>query len=104
MCKRRTNIHLARQVYSESGPCLCLVSTNVHVDVLRMDHYADMLTRLLVYYPVSALVTLFANILQNPQDARARSDLKLMNSMTEFLQMLCSEDGNIHCRRMASIC
>ncbi|KAG9956632.1 hypothetical protein KCU61_g9673, partial [Aureobasidium melanogenum] len=59
---------------------------------------------LLVYYPVSALVTLFANILQNPQDARARSDLKLMNSMTGFLQMLCSEDGNIHCRRMASIC
>ncbi|CAD0090333.1 unnamed protein product [Aureobasidium vineae] len=37
-------------------------------------------------------------------DARARSDLKLMNSMTEFLQMLCEEDGNIHCRRMASIC
>lgn len=61
-------------------------------------------TRLLVYYPVSALVTLFANILQNPQDARARSDLKLMNSMTEFLQMLCNEDGNVHCRRMASIC
>ncbi|TIA48712.1 hypothetical protein D6C79_03960 [Aureobasidium pullulans] len=59
---------------------------------------------LLVYYPVSALVTLFANILQNPQDARARSDLKLMNSMTEFLQMLCNEDGNVHCRRMASIC
>jgi hypothetical protein len=57
-----------------------------------------------VYYPVSALVTLFANILQNPQDARARSDLKLMNSMTEFLQMLCNEDGNVHCRRMASIC
>ncbi|KAI5273901.1 hypothetical protein E4T47_02810 [Aureobasidium subglaciale] len=59
---------------------------------------------LLVYYPVSALVTLFANILQNPQDTRARSDLKLMNSMTEFLQMLCNEDGNVHCRRMASIC
>lgn len=63
-----------------------------------------MSNRLLVYYPVSALVTLFANILQNPQDARARSDLKLMNSMTEFLQMLCNEDGNVHCRRMASIC
>lgn len=61
-------------------------------------------SRLLIYYPVSALVTLFANILQNPQDARARSDLKLMSSMTEFLAMLCNEDGNVHCRRMASIC
>ena len=71
----------------------------------RLEKYrTDIFNRLLVYYPVSALVTLFANILQNPQDARARSDLKLMNSMTEFLQMLCNEDGNVHCRRMASIC
>jgi hypothetical protein len=83
---------------------LCLVSEHSYIDIAKEKPHTDMATRLLVYYPVSALVTLFANILQNPQDARARSDLKLMNSMTEFLQMLCNEDGNVHCRRMASIC
>lgn len=66
----------------------------------------DILTsyRLVLYYPVSALVTLFANILQNPQDTRARSDLKLMGSVVQFLQLLCQEDNNAHCRRMLSIC
>jgi hypothetical protein len=83
---------------------LCLVSQWLYTIIVEKISRTDMVTRLLVYYPVSALVTLFANILQNPQDARARSDLKLMNSMTEFLQMLCNEDGNVHCRRMASIC
>lgn len=61
-------------------------------------------TRLILYYPVSALVTLFANILQNPQDARARSDLKLMSSVCQYLAELCNADSNIHCRRMLSIC
>jgi len=48
----------------------------------------DRSNRLILYFPVSALVTLFANILQNPQDARARSDLKLMSSVVSFLTML----------------
>ena len=60
-------------------------------------------TRLILYYPVSALVTLFANILQNPQDSRARSDLKLMNHVVSFLSTLCSEEnGSI--RRMLNVC
>lgn len=59
--------------------------------------------RLILYYPVSALVTLFANILQNPQDSRARSDLKLMNHVVSFLSALCSEEnGSI--RRMLNVC
>lgn len=50
-------------------------------------------------------MTLFANILQNPQDARARSDLKLMNSVVQFLSMLCAEgEPNGHVRRMLSVC
>lgn len=61
-------------------------------------------SRLVLYYPVSSLVTLFANILQNPQDTRARSDLKLMGSVVQFLSLLCQEDNNAHCRRMLSIC
>lgn len=62
--------------------------------------------RLVLYYPVSALVTLFANILQNPQDARARSDLKLMSSVVAFLTMLERDitEANSNVRRMLSIC
>jgi hypothetical protein len=62
--------------------------------------------RLILYYPVSALVTLFANILQNPQDARARSDLKLMSSVVSFLTMLERDiiEANSNIRRMLSVC
>lgn len=60
--------------------------------------------RLVLYYPVSALVTLFANILQNPQDARARSDLKLMSSVVQFLDMLASDESNGHVQRMLAVC
>jgi hypothetical protein len=60
--------------------------------------------RLILYYPVSALVTLFANILQNPTDSRARSDLKLMNQVVSFLSALCADDENASVRRMLSVC
>lgn len=69
------------------------------------NHITDLWTaRLILYYPVSALVTLFANILQNPQDARARSDLKLMSSVVSFLNMLCIEEGQGAVKRMYSVC
>lgn len=62
--------------------------------------------RLILYYPVSSLVTIFANILQNPQDARARSDLRLMSSVVSFLTMLeedvHEQNGNVS--RMLSVC
>lgn len=62
------------------------------------------MTRLIVYYPVSALVTLFANILQNPNDTRARSDVKLMNVVVNFLQTLVSDESNGSIRRMLGLC
>jgi len=64
-----------------------------------------------MYYPVSALVTLFANILQNPQDPRARSDLRLMNAVVEFLQTVQKEDESENAKqnspsiqRMLTVC
>jgi hypothetical protein len=60
--------------------------------------------RLILYYPVSALVTLFANILQNPTDSRARTDLKLMNHVVTFLSGLCSNDQNSSVKRMLNVC
>jgi hypothetical protein len=53
---------------------------------------------------VSALVTLFANILQNPTDARARSDVKLMNVVVNFLSTLVSDESNGSIKRMLGLC
>ena len=49
-------------------------------------------------------MTLFANILQNPQDARARADIKLMNQVVNFLSMLSSDAQNGGVRRMLGVC
>ncbi|KAL6910822.1 fungal-specific transcription factor domain-containing protein [Trichoderma evansii] len=59
---------------------------------------------LVLYFPVSALVTLFGNILQNPLDPRAKSDVKLMNLVVTFLSMLGqeAEQGGVH--RMLGVC
>jgi hypothetical protein len=63
-----------------------------------------MLHRLVLYFPVSALVTLFGNILQNPLDPRAKSDVKQMNLVVAFLSMLGqeAEQGGVH--RMLGVC
>ena len=61
-------------------------------------------TRLILYFPVSALVTLFANILQNPQDPRARADVKLMNLVVNFLSLLVSDEENGSVKRMLNVC
>ena len=60
--------------------------------------------RLIIYFPVSALVTLFANILQNPQDPRARSDVKLMNQVVNFLSLLAVTEEQGGVKRMLHVC
>lgn len=59
---------------------------------------------MVLYYPVSALVTLFANILQNPQDARVRSDIRLMNQVVNFLAVLRVDEETNGVKRMLSVC
>jgi hypothetical protein len=53
---------------------------------------------------VTALVTLFGNILQNPLDPRAKSDTKLMGIVVTFLATLGqeAETGGVH--RMLAVC
>lgn len=60
--------------------------------------------RLVLYFPVTALVTLFGNVLQNPLDPRARSDTRLMNLVVTFLATLGqeAETGGVH--RMLAVC
>jgi hypothetical protein len=53
---------------------------------------------------VSALVTLFGNILQNPQDPKARQDVRLMNLVVSFLSMLTTEEENGGVKRMLGVC
>ena len=79
---------------------MCLVS----ITSITTPSQADVGDRLVLYFPVSALVTLFANILQNPQDPRARADVKLMNLVVNFLSMLTSDEENGSVRRMLGIC
>ncbi|EME88371.1 uncharacterized protein MYCFIDRAFT_149027 [Pseudocercospora fijiensis CIRAD86] len=86
---------------------LCVNAARTSIGLIRYIPQGDYAcVWLILYYPVSSLVTLFANILQNPQDARARSDLKLMSSVVSFLTMLerdvAEANGNV--RRMLSVC
>lgn len=79
---------------------MCLVSV---ISYISMGKYANR-NRLALYYPVSALMTLFGNILQNPLDPRARSDTKLMGIVVTFLSTLGqeAETGGVH--RMLGVC
>ena len=60
--------------------------------------------RLVLYFPVSSLVTLFANVLQNPQDARARSDVRLMNQVVNFLSTIAITEEQGGVKRMLGVC
>lgn len=59
---------------------------------------------MILYFPVSALMTLFANILNNPLDPKVKSDIRLMNLVVNFLSMLGqeAEQGGVH--RMLGVC
>ncbi|KAI4101165.1 MAG: hypothetical protein L6R37_005087 [Teloschistes peruensis] len=84
----------------------------LHIVVLHFAYYNCLTTihrmsvhhGLILYFPVSALVTLFANILQNPQEPRARSDVRLLNQVVNFLSLLAitEEQGGI--KRMLGVC
>lgn len=69
-----------------------------------LDLVTNSLCRLILYFPVSALMTLFGNIIQNPMDPRAKSDTRLMNLVVNFLSMLGqeAETGGVH--RMLGVC
>ena len=70
----------------------------------RRENKSNLAVRMVLYFPVSALVTLFGNIIQNPLDPRARSDTKLMNVVVNFMTTLGpeAETGGVH--RMLGVC
>ena len=62
------------------------------------------MARMIIYYPVSALMTLFTNVLQNPQDARTRSDIRLMHQVVSFLSSIAIEEETGGIKRMLEVC
>ncbi|KAF3393410.1 hypothetical protein DPV78_009517 [Talaromyces pinophilus] len=91
------------RVFSSAN--ICVSAARASINLIKYIPQGDFAcVWLVLYYPVSALVTLFANILQNPQDARARSDIKSMNVVVNFLSMLGSDESNGSVRRMLSVC
>ncbi|PHH60649.1 hypothetical protein CDD81_1370 [Ophiocordyceps australis] len=88
-----------------SSAALCTAAARASISLLKYIPQGDFsCVWLILYFPVSALMTLFGNILQNPLDPRAKSDTRLMNLVVTFLSMLGqeAEQGGVH--RMLGIC
>ncbi|KAF4927204.1 Fusaridione A cluster transcription factor fsdR [Colletotrichum viniferum] len=88
-----------------SSAALCTAAARASISLLKYMPQGDSSSVwLILYFPVSALMTLFGNILQNPMDPRAKSDTRLMNLVVNFLSMLGqeAETGGVH--RMLGVC
>lgn len=91
------------RVFSSAALCVSAARTSIHlIKYIPPSDYAYIW--LILYYPISAMVTLFANILQNPQDVRARADLKLIQVVVGFLKKIVDEDTTGSMQRMMRIC
>lgn len=91
------------RVFSSAALCVAAARASIHlIKYIPQGDFACVW--LIIYFPVSALVTIFANILQNPQDARARADIKLMDLVVNFLSNVVSDEGSGSLKRMLSIC
>ncbi|KAL9127898.1 MAG: hypothetical protein Q9217_003308 [Psora testacea] len=88
-----------------SSAALCVQAARASIQLIRYIPQGDYsCVWLIIYFPVSALVTLFSNILQNPQDPRARSDVKLMNQAVNFLSFLSVTEEQNGVKRMLGVC
>lgn len=91
------------RVFSSAALCVSAARASVHlIKYIPQTDFACVW--LIVYFPISALVTLFANILQNPQDARARADIKLMDLVVNFMSNVAAEEGSGSIKRLLNVC
>ncbi|CAG9999694.1 unnamed protein product [Clonostachys byssicola] len=91
------------RVYSSAS--LCTGAARASISLLKYMPQGDFnCVWMILYFPVSALMTLFANILNNPLDPKVKSDIRLMNLVVNFLSMLGqeAEQGGVH--RMLGVC
>ncbi|KAI0400601.1 N-terminal binuclear Zn cluster-containing protein [Xylaria palmicola] len=88
-----------------SSAALCASAARATIALLKYIPQGDFsCVWMALYFPVSALVTLFGNILQNPNDPRARSDTRLMSLVVTFLSTLGQEAETAGVHRMLSVC
>ncbi|KIW27147.1 uncharacterized protein PV07_06914 [Cladophialophora immunda] len=91
------------RVFSSAALCVSAARASIHlIKYIPQGDFACVW--LILYFPVSALVTLFANILQNPQDTRARADIKLMDLVVNFLSNVAHDEGTGSLNRMLTVC
>lgn len=91
------------RVFSSAALCVSAARASIHlIKYIPQGDFACVW--LILYFPVSALVTLFANILQNPQDTRARADIKLMDLVVNFLTNIAHDEGSGSLNRMLTVC
>lgn len=91
------------RVFSSAALCVSAARASIHlIKYIPQGDFACVW--LVLYFPVSALVTLFANILQNPQDTRARADIKLMDLVVNFLTNVSHDEDTGSLKRMLTVC
>lgn len=101
---RGLNVHpLSNRVYSSA--LLCVQAARASINLLKFLPSGDYaMIWVILYYPVSSLVTLFANVLQNPQDGRAKADISLMRVVVNFLSNICTQETSGSIQRMHIVC
>ncbi|KIM94323.1 hypothetical protein OIDMADRAFT_135861, partial [Oidiodendron maius Zn] len=80
--------HLSPRIYASHSICLSAARATIRllnmVD-LESGTPRDHIIRMALYYPLSSCLILFANLLQNPKDPYASSDIDLMDIVRSFL-------------------
>ena len=85
----------SHRVYSSTA--ISMDAARSTVDLMRYFTHDDARPReslnwMAVYYPLSATLTLFANIIQNPEGSTAKSDLGHMRLVADFLSTYMAAD------------
>lgn len=91
------------RVFSSAAICMAAARSSVQLVkyIPQSDHAC---VWMVLYYPVSAAVTLFSNILQSPEDIKARSDLRLIHNVVNFLSALSIDEETGHVKRILQVC
>ncbi|KAI1006761.1 ABC-transporter-regulating transcription factor [Podosphaera aphanis] len=84
---------------------LCVSAARASIGLIRHVPQGDVpIAWLFPFFFAASLVTLFGNVLRNPQDPRARSDLQLMNLVVGFLTKLSLHEEYGDAKRLLGVC
>ncbi|KAI9680953.1 MAG: hypothetical protein M1829_001033 [Trizodia sp. TS-e1964] len=74
---------------------ICVTSARSSIQLMKELPLGDnACVWLVLYFPVTSLVTLFAHILQEPKEATTPSDLALMQEVLKLLEILAADSDN----------